>query len=91
MGRTRNLSVRLGDQVLLTPTGASLGALDPGGLAGLGLDGGHVGGPRPSTERETARLFLLLHGHPTRPLSGDQAERLRAGAGARRATAEEVP
>jgi ribulose-5-phosphate 4-epimerase/fuculose-1-phosphate aldolase len=27
---------------------------------------------------ETARMFLLLHGHPTRPLTDDQAERLRA-------------
>jgi ribulose-5-phosphate 4-epimerase/fuculose-1-phosphate aldolase len=29
---------------------------------------------------ETARLFLPLHGHLTRPLTGDQAERLRARA-----------
>ena len=29
---------------------------------------------------ETARLFLLLHGHPIRALTDDQAERLRANA-----------
>jgi hypothetical protein len=26
---------------------------------------------------EMARLFLLLHDHPTRPLTDDQAEQLR--------------
>jgi 3-dehydro-4-phosphotetronate decarboxylase len=190
-GRTGNLSVRSGDGILMTPTGSSLGDLDPGALATLRLDGSHVRGPAPSKEaflhlamyrarpaagavvhlhsthavavsclaeidpddvlppltayyvmrvgrlpllpyhapgdpalgplaeraaachhalllashgpivaaadlataadaieelEETARLFLLLHDHPTRPLTDDQAERLRANA-----TAKEDP
>ena len=47
----------------------------PGELAELRPDGSHAGGPPPS--KETARLFLLLHDHPTRPLTDDQADRLR--------------
>ena len=187
-GRTGNLSVRAGDRLLVTPTGSSLGDLDPGHLARVGMDGSHLGGAAPSKEaflhtamyrarphagavvhlhstyavavscldgtdpedvlppltayyvmrvgrlpllpyhapgdpalgplaeraavghhalllanhgpivaaddlataadaieelEETARLFLLLHGHPTRPLTADQAGRLRAQAQAK--------
>jgi ribulose-5-phosphate 4-epimerase/fuculose-1-phosphate aldolase len=49
-GRTGNISVRLDDRVLVTPTGVSLGALDPDELAMVDLAGHHVGGPRPSKE-----------------------------------------
>jgi ribulose-5-phosphate 4-epimerase/fuculose-1-phosphate aldolase len=42
--------VRTGDRFLITPTGSSLGALHPGRLAVLGLDGAHMAGPRPSKE-----------------------------------------
>ena len=38
-GRTGNLSVRLGDRILVTPTGVSLGALTPDGLAVADLTG----------------------------------------------------
>jgi ribulose-5-phosphate 4-epimerase/fuculose-1-phosphate aldolase len=49
-GRTGNLSVRLDEKILVTPTGVSLGALDPGQLAVIDLDGRHVGGAKPSKE-----------------------------------------
>lgn len=49
-GRTGNISVRQGDRILLTPTGASLGTLDPAALSVIGLDGTHVDGPKPSKE-----------------------------------------
>jgi len=49
-GRTGNLSVRVGDHLLVTPTGASLGALDAERLSVVSLDGTHVEGPRPSKE-----------------------------------------
>jgi ribulose-5-phosphate 4-epimerase/fuculose-1-phosphate aldolase len=49
-GRTGNMSVLLGDRVLITPTGSSLGFLDPGALASCDLDGTHLGGARPSKE-----------------------------------------
>ena len=47
-GRTGNISVRDGDRILVTPTGASLGALDD--LSVIDADGRHVGGPKPSKE-----------------------------------------
>lgn len=57
-GRTGNLSVRSGDRILMTPTGSSLGGLDPGELAELRPDGAHVGGPPPSKE---AFLHLAMY------------------------------
>jgi 3-dehydro-4-phosphotetronate decarboxylase len=49
-GRTGNMSVRLGNQVLITPTGSCLGFLDPAELASTNLDGVCAGGTRPSKE-----------------------------------------
>lgn len=64
-GRTGNLSVRVGDDVLLTPTGASLGALDPDELSVIDTSGRHVGGPRPSKE-----AFLHAAVYRARPDAG---------------------
>lgn len=52
-GSSGNLSVRRGDQVWITPSGASMSGLDPAGLSMLtftdaGLE--YVSGPRPSKE-----------------------------------------
>jgi len=70
-GRTGNISVREGDRVLVTPTGASLGALDPGGLSVIDTAGSHLDGPKPSKEaflhaavyraRPTANAVVHLH------------------------------
>jgi len=49
-GRTGNLSVRLDDSIVVTPTGSSLGALDVDGLSVIDLAGDHVGGAVPSKE-----------------------------------------
>ncbi|GAB2935547.1 class II aldolase/adducin family protein [Streptomyces mayteni] len=49
-GASGNLSVRIGDRVHITPTGARLAALDPDGLAVLALDGTALSGPRASKE-----------------------------------------
>ena len=49
-GRTGNISVRVGDHLLVTPTGVSLGALDPDALSVVDLDGTHVDGAQPSKE-----------------------------------------
>jgi 3-dehydro-4-phosphotetronate decarboxylase len=43
-----NISVRLDDGFLITPTDACLGFLDPMRLARVGSDGTHTGGDRPS-------------------------------------------
>ncbi|MFF0156893.1 3-oxo-tetronate 4-phosphate decarboxylase [Streptomyces sp. NPDC005263] len=49
-GRTGNISVRVGERVLVTPTGSSLGALDPDALSVIDTAGTHVDGPAPSKE-----------------------------------------
>lgn len=64
-GRTGNLSVRDGDRVLTTPTGVSLGHLDPEALSVLDPDGRHVGGPPPSKE-----AFLHAAVYRARPEAG---------------------
>lgn len=70
-GRTGNISVRDRGRILLTPTGVSLGALDPAGLSELDLNGAHLSGPRPSKEgflhvamyraRPSAAAVIHLH------------------------------
>lgn len=47
-GSTGNISARLGDGFLITATDASLGELDPAGLAKVGADGSAPAGARPS-------------------------------------------
>lgn len=49
-GRSGNISLRADDVILMSPTDSSLAALDPDELSVLGLDGTHIGGPRPSKE-----------------------------------------
>jgi 3-dehydro-4-phosphotetronate decarboxylase len=53
-GRTGNLSVRQGDEIMITPTNVCLGRLDPERLAVTSFDGEHLEGDRPSKE-------LVLH------------------------------
>lgn len=49
-GTSGNLSVRVGDRILATPTGAPLDALDPEHISVLDLRGSHLGGPVPTSE-----------------------------------------
>jgi 3-dehydro-4-phosphotetronate decarboxylase len=70
-GRTGNLSRRIGDEIVVTPTGASLGSLDPHQLAIIDLEGRSIRGAQPSKEagmhaalyraRPTARGVVHLH------------------------------
>jgi 3-dehydro-4-phosphotetronate decarboxylase len=70
-GSAGNISVRLEDGWLLTPTNVSLGALDPGRLTRLDADGRHVAGDAPTKElplhhamyamRSTAQAVVHLH------------------------------
>ncbi|WP_300319192.1 3-oxo-tetronate 4-phosphate decarboxylase [Accumulibacter sp.] len=64
-GSTGNLSLRLDDGYLLTPTGASLGELDPARLARLDGSGRHLAGDQPTKES-----FLHLAMYRQRPASG---------------------
>jgi ribulose-5-phosphate 4-epimerase/fuculose-1-phosphate aldolase len=57
IGSAGNLSVRLDDGYLVTPTNASLGRLDPARLSKLALDWSHVSGDRPTKEVAMHRAF----------------------------------
>ncbi|MFK8112470.1 MAG: 3-oxo-tetronate 4-phosphate decarboxylase [Rubripirellula sp.] len=61
-GSTGNLSVRLGDQMLITPTNSSLGNLDPDRIAKVSFAGEHLSGDKPSKE-----AFLHLEMYKSRP------------------------
>jgi ribulose-5-phosphate 4-epimerase/fuculose-1-phosphate aldolase len=70
-GSTGNVSVRLGDEVWVTPTGQRLGGLAPARLARIDLSGNLLNENRPSKEhpfhtaiyrqREEARAIVHLH------------------------------
>lgn len=49
-GTSGNISVRLEDGWLMTPTGGSFGSLDPSRLSRLDRAGDHVGGDKPTKE-----------------------------------------
>jgi ribulose-5-phosphate 4-epimerase/fuculose-1-phosphate aldolase len=70
-GATGNISLRLDDGLLVTPTNARLGRLDPARIARLDREGRHVGGDPPSKEvflhqcvyemRPDAQAIVHLH------------------------------
>ena len=64
-GSTGNISAKLDDGWLLTPTGSSLGNLDPARIARLDWNGKLVSGDPPSKE-----AFLHLAMYQERPASG---------------------
>ncbi|WP_410657669.1 3-oxo-tetronate 4-phosphate decarboxylase [Amycolatopsis sp. lyj-112] len=72
-GRTGNISVRDGDRLLVTPTGACLGTLRSGDLSVIDADGRHVAGPPPSKEaflhatvlRQRPTANAVVHTHST--------------------------
>jgi ribulose-5-phosphate 4-epimerase/fuculose-1-phosphate aldolase len=72
-GSTGNISARLDDGWLLTPTGSSLGHLDPARISKLDWEGTLVGGDPPSKEsflhlgmyRERSTLGAVVHLHST--------------------------
>ncbi|MEM9357918.1 MAG: 3-oxo-tetronate 4-phosphate decarboxylase [Pseudomonadota bacterium] len=65
-GSTGNISVRLEDGGwLMTPTGSSLGTLDPAKISKLDSSGRHIGGDNPTKE-----AFLHTTMYDQRPASG---------------------
>ena len=70
-GSSGNLSARIDDGILITPTGSSLGRLDPARISRVDAHGKHVGGDPPSkeaflhlamyAERPSARAIVHLH------------------------------
>jgi ribulose-5-phosphate 4-epimerase/fuculose-1-phosphate aldolase len=65
VGSAGNISLRLSDGFLVTPTNSSLGALDPGRLSVLDAQWRHVSGDPPSKE-----VFLHRAFYETRPGTG---------------------
>ncbi len=72
-GSTGNISARMDERVLVTPTGSSLGTVTADELSLVDLDGRHLDGPRPSKEAvlHTAMLRArpdaraVVHTHST--------------------------
>jgi len=72
-GSTGNISAKLDDGWLLTPTGSSLGNLDPARISKLDWNGALVSGDPPSKEnflhlgmyQERAKLGAVVHLHST--------------------------
>jgi ribulose-5-phosphate 4-epimerase/fuculose-1-phosphate aldolase len=64
-GSSGNLSVRVADGILVTPTGSSLGRLDPARLSKVAPDGRVLSGDPPSKE-----AFLHLAVYARRPAAG---------------------
>ncbi|WP_421724994.1 3-oxo-tetronate 4-phosphate decarboxylase [Bauldia sp.] len=64
-GSTGNISARVDDGWLMTPTGSSLGDLDPARISKLDGAGRHVGGDKPTKE-----AFLHTGFYESRPNAG---------------------
>ena len=72
-GSSGNLSARIDDGILVTPTGSSLGRLDPARIAKVDANGVHVTGDPPSKEAflhlamyaERASATAIVHLHCT--------------------------
>jgi ribulose-5-phosphate 4-epimerase/fuculose-1-phosphate aldolase len=60
-GRTGNLSVRSDDEIMITPTNACLGRLDPERLSVTSIDGEHRDGAPPSKELVLHRALYRNH------------------------------
>lgn len=65
VGTAGNVSVRLDDGVLMTPTNVRLGDLEPDRIAKIDPQGRHVSGDRPTKE-----VFLHQAFYTTRPQAG---------------------
>ncbi len=65
VGTAGNVSARLDDGILMTPTNSTLGDIDPERIAKIDLDGIHVSGDKPTKE-----VFLHQALYETRPQAG---------------------
>ena len=65
IGSSGNISVRLADGWLMTPTGSSMGSLDPNEISKLDLNGNLISGKSPTKES-----FLHIAMYDERPDSG---------------------
>lgn len=61
-GSSGNISVRLDDGWLMTPTGTTMGSLDPARLSKIALDGTHISGDAPTKEAFLHRVMYDKRG-----------------------------
>src|SRR5690606_26518852 len=72
-GSTGNISVRVDDRIIVTPTGSSLGTVTADDLSVISLDGAHLTGAKPSKEaflhaamlRARPTAAAVIHTHST--------------------------
>ena len=64
-GSSGNISVRVDDGWLMTPTGVTMGSIDPARISKLDNEGNHIGGDKPTKES-----FLHIAMYDERPDSG---------------------
>jgi ribulose-5-phosphate 4-epimerase/fuculose-1-phosphate aldolase len=72
-GTSGNISVRLGDGWLMTPTGSAMGGIDPARISKLDNDGHYLSGDKPTKENflhmamydERPRTNAIVHLHST--------------------------
>ncbi len=71
VGASGNVSVRIGDQVLITPSGVTYDLLEPEAIVVVDLDGRVISGGKPSTEVPMHTLVYrhtdasaIVHAHP---------------------------
>lgn len=57
-GTSGNISIRIDDGILITPTNSRLGELDPADIAKLGFDGQHISG-KPASKEASLHLKML--------------------------------
>lgn len=62
-GSTGNISVRNGERIYVTPTGSSLGTVEPDDLSVIDTAGSHIDGSRPS--KEAFLHAAVLRARPT--------------------------
>lgn len=87
VGTAGNISARLDDGWLITPTDACLGRLDPADIAKVDLDGRHVSGARPSKTLALHRAIYdaspgsrgVVHTHSTYLVALTLADRQAGG------------
>lgn len=73
VGTAGNVSAKIGDDILMTPTNSTLGAIDPERIAKLDAEGNHISGDKPTKEAFLHRAFYqtrrncgaVLHLHST--------------------------
>ncbi|WP_147113191.1 3-oxo-tetronate 4-phosphate decarboxylase [Tateyamaria sp. syn59] len=65
VGTAGNVSAKIGNDILMTPTNSTLGAIDPDRIAKLDAEGNHISGDKPTKE-----AFLHCAFYETRPQCG---------------------